>query len=208
MIVHRSSEAGFSLIETLVAVFIVAIISAGVGIMLTQTVQAGKQVSERSAELSETQIANALMRDDFSSITRRASMSPDAFAQLGVFTGNSVNSVSEILVFSRNAWGQMPGGEPRSDLQRVTYRFEDNSLIRKAWHRPDPDAKTQFTERVLLSGISDLSIRYGKDGFWEDEWRLRTSDEGEVVLPDAIEIVSRFQEGDELRQVFGTGDRS
>ena len=208
MIVHRSSEAGFSLVETLVVVFIVAIISAGAGVMLTQTVQAGKQVSERSAELSEIQIANALIRDDFSSITRRASMSPDAFAQLEVFTGNSVNSDSEILVFSRNAWGQMPGGEPRSDLQRVTYRFEDNSLIRKAWHRPDPDTKTQFTERVLLSGISDLRISFGQDGFWEDEWRLRASDDDEVLLPDAIEIVSTFQEGDELRQVFGTGERS
>ena len=203
-----SSDSGFSLVETLVAVFIVALISAGAAVMLTQTVQAGKQVSERAGELSEIQIANALMRDDFSSITRRASMSPDAFAQLDVFTGNSANSNSEILIFSRNAWGQMPGGAPRSDLQRVTYRFENGDLIRKAWMRPDPDRQTQFTERVLLSGITDLSVRYAKDGFWEEEWRLRTSDQDEVLLPDAVEIIGKFRDGDELRQVFATGGRS
>lgn len=204
----QTSQSGFSLIETLVAVFIVALLSAGAGIMLMQTVQAGKQVSAKSETLSEMQIANALMRDDIGSITRRATMSPDAFERPQVFVGNTSDVETEILIFSRHGWGSAPGGELRSDLQRVSYRLEEGQLIRKAWLRPDPDQQTIVVERVILGGVSDLQVRYSKNGFWESEWRPQIEGESEILLPDAIEITCEFQTGDVLRQVFSTGLRS
>lgn len=205
MICVKSSEEGFSLVETLVAVFVVALISAGASVMLGQTVQAGNQVSNRSDQLVELQIASTLMRDDFASITRRATISPDRFEQPAVFVGNSSRTNSDIIILSRNAWGQSPRGEPRSDLQRVSYRFENGNLIRKAWLRPDPDRQTPHIERIMLSDITDLTVRYAKNGFWNEEWQVRISSEEDILLPDAIEIVSEFQNGDEIRQLFGTG---
>lgn len=204
----NSSQAGFSLIETLVAVFVVALLSAGAGIMLTQTVQAGKQVSAKSDILSEMQIANALLRDDIGSVTRRASVSAEAFELPQVFVGNSADAEDEILVFSRHGWSSAPSGEMRSDLQRISYRLEDGKLIRKAWLRPDADRQTPTVERVIFDGITDLQIRYAKDGFWDREWRPRIEEEQQVMLPDAIEVICEFQSGDVLRQVFATGARS
>ena len=204
----RSNEQGFSLIETVVAVFIVALISAGAGVMLTQTVQAGKQVSASSAALVELQIANAMMRDDFAGITQRATASEDPFDVPQIFIGLSADRDADFLVFARHGWSLSPSGEMRSDLQRVAYRFEEGQLIRKAWLRPDPDRETPVVERVLLSEISDFRVSYRKSGFWESEWQSRFSEQDEPVLPDALEIICEFENGDTLRQVFMTGVRS
>ena len=208
MMPRHEGEAGFSLIETVVAVFIVALISAGAGAMLLQTVQAGKQVSANSDALVELQIANALMRDDFAAITQRATSSADPFENPQVFIGQSADRDADFLVFARNGWSIAPSDTTRSDLQRVAYRFENGQLIRKAWLRPDPDRETPLVERVLLSGISDFRISYGKSGFWESEWQSRLVEEDIPLLPDALEIICEFENGDTLRQVFMTGTRS
>ncbi len=208
MMSSREHQAGFSLIETIVAVFIVALISAGAGVMLTQTVQAGKQVSERGDTLTELQIANAMLRDDFASIAIRRTNSPDPFDLPQVFEGVSADADASFMTFARNGWGLAPSGEMRSDLQRVAYRFEEGQLIRSAWLRPDPDRETPIIERVLLSGLTDFQISYGKNGFWESEWRPRVDGADQVVLPDAFEIICEFENGDRLRQVFLSGVRS
>ena len=201
-------EAGFSLIETVVAVFIVALISAGAGVMLMQTVQAGKQVSASSDALSELQIADAMMRDDFASITTRVTTSPDPFDVPEILIGQSADRDGDFLVFARHGWSLAPSGEVRSDLQRVAYRFEEGQLIRKAWLRPDPDRNTAIVERVLLSGLSDFRISYGKSGFWDNEWQVRFAEQDTPILPDAFEFICEFENGDTLRQVFITGPRS
>lgn len=204
----RHSEAGFSLIETVVAVFIVALISAGAGIMLTQTVQAGKQASASGDALIQLQIANAMMRDDFASITARHTASSDPFDQPQIFVGQSADRDTDFLTFARHGWSLAPSGELRSDLQRVAYRFEEGQLIRKAWLRPDPDRETPVVERVLLSGMTDVRISYGKSGFWESEWQSRFVEDDLPLLPDALELICEFENGDVFRQVFLTGMRS
>lgn len=208
MINRQSNQAGFSLIETIVAIFIVALISAGAGVMLTQTAQAGKQVSERSDMLSELQIANALLRDDFGSLAIRSTASPSAFETSQVFEGLSADTDKQFLTFARHGWSLAPSGEKRGDLQRVSYRFEDGQLIRTAWLRPDPDSETPTVERVLLKGISDFQINYGKDGLWESEWRARTESAEDFIMPDAFELICEFENGTVLRQVFLAGART
>ena len=205
---RASSSDGFTLIETLVVLMIVAMLSVGAGTMLTQTIQAGKQVEARSDALADMQIANALLRDDLASLTQRASTSPDPFERPSVFKTNTVDSDEAFLVFTRHGWSKPPSGEARSDLQRVAYSFEDGELIRKAWLRPDPDRETEIIERVLLSGVQDLRISYSHSGVWLPEWRQQVTDDDRVRLPEAIEIICEFSEGDEFRQVFVTGARS
>ena len=205
---HRHSQAGFSLIETVVAMFIVALLSAGAGVMLVQTSQAGKQVSVRSEMLSELQIATAIMRDDVAAIVPRATTSPDPFELPQVFIGRSSDNDPEFLAFARQGWSLAPSGEMRSDLQRVSYRYEEGQLIRTAWLRADPDRETPIVERVLLSNVADFQISYAKGGFWESDWRPRIEDADVPVLPDALQFTFMFENGDALRQVFMTGARS
>ena len=116
--------AGFSLVETLVALAIVGILSVGGGALLTQTVQASQQVQERNDVLSELQVAHALLRDDIGSLTSRASSSPDPFDIKTIFIGNEATVNDEFLVFTRSDWSSIPNEHYRSDLQRVEIIIE------------------------------------------------------------------------------------
>jgi len=201
------SEAGFSLIETLMALFIVAMLAAGGGALLMQTLQAGKQVSAQTESLTDLQIAHAVLRDDFGALTTRASSAPGAFEPAQFFIGRRAVQGEPVMEFVRGAWSDPAGQSVRSDLQRVEYRLEDARLIRKAWLRPDPSGQTPTTERVIARDFVSADVRYHQAGDWFEEWNSslqnRTSE-----APGAVEVTLRFQNGDELRQLFLTGARS
>ncbi len=207
-----SSEAGFSLIETLMALFIIGMLSVGGGALLMQTLQAGKQTAAHAEMITDMQVSHALMRDDIASLVRRKSRSSDGFGAPQGFVGHGGLEGDVVFSFVRGGWVQPKGSDlARSDLQRLEYRVERGRLIRKAWLRPDPVTDTPFTERVMAQGFDSIEIRYAVQDVWLEAWGADALS-GEVqesqFAPDAIEIVLHYPGGTAFRQVFLTGARS
>ena len=209
---YGSSEAGFSLIETLMALFIIGILSAGGGALLMQTLQAGKQTAARTGIMTDMQVSHALMRDDIASLAKRISRGSDTFEPAQGFIGRGGLEGDIVLSFVRGGWVQPKGSDlARSDLQRLEYRVERGALIRKAWLRPDPVSDTPFTERVMAQGFESVEIRYAAGGVWLETWEgdaLSGGLQASQFAPDAIEIILHYRDGNQFRQVFLTGARS
>ena len=65
------SEAGFTLVEAMVSLFIFALVAGGAVLLLSQTLQAQGRVEAAQEELRALQSARSLLVSDFAQITPR-----------------------------------------------------------------------------------------------------------------------------------------
>lgn len=202
---HPLSQSGFTLVEMLVALFILGLVaSAGAGLLMGAT-GAGQQVRDQEARVRQLDIAQALMRNDISAMTSRAVQEDDGFGEALNLLGESAPSAEPLLQFVRADWLN-PNDAPRSNLQAVTYRLSDGALVRTARLRPDATTGTPVSQRVLLNGISRIDAGFMRGGEWSSEWNVsrRTSAQ---ILPDLIRLKIVFETGEAFTLTSLTGVR-
>jgi general secretion pathway protein J len=198
------SNAGFTLVETLVALAVTATLATAGTLLMLQTLQASRAVNTRMDDVRSLEAAFGLMRSDFNEVTRRPSSAPDDLYPPIGFQGLKSDKTGELITFVRAGWKASKIGSERSDLQRVAYVFDKGTLVRKAWLRPDPVSTTPVVERVLMEGIDKLDIRYRRKGAWFDAWPATTNGD----YPDLIQFTMTFADQDELTLSYMLGAMS
>lgn len=199
-------DKGFTLIETLVSLFVIAMLATSGGILLLQTLRASAAVEARTADLEAMQIALSLMRDDFMNMRHRLPVLRDDTEQTAGFIGLEGEEEGVVLRFIRGGWPDTGRGAPRSDLQLIEYEIADGALIRKAWMRPDASSETPIVTRKLISASERIRFRYHDEREWRDNWLTRSGSAREG-FPLAIEVAFQFSEDDTLTERFLTGAR-
>ncbi len=197
----KHQDSGFTLVETLVALGVTAMLATAGTLMMLQTLQASRAIDARMTDIRALEAANGLLRADFSEMTQRPSTAPDDFNPAVGFSGRRGIETGDLISFVRSGWSDPRVGGDRSDLQRVAYRLEDGQLIRKAWLRPDPVRNTPVVERALLAGVSDLTIRYRQQGVWFDEWPA----DAKGRHPDLVQLDLKFADTDQLTLQYMVG---
>lgn len=206
MSARPASQSGISLVETMIALFVVALLATAGGVMLTQSLRGARLIEDRGSDAREVQTALAVLRDDFAAFVDRPSR-PDATSEQPTrFEGQPVRFDGRIVTFVRNGWSN-PASHPRSDLQRLEYRFADGALIRRSWSAPDIGPGTAISEQTLLSGLEDITVRYGREQGWKPDWIVPAAASADAPLPDKIELTFSYGEGDTLTAMFRIGLR-
>lgn len=201
-----STDAGFTLAEMLIALFVIAVLSVTGASTLSATLRASDRVDVAAERVRELTVMHALLREDIGAMTRRPSIDPDGFGLPAGPLGTVGEREGLIIGFVRGGWANLEtDGRLRSDLQRIEYAFEGGALVRRAWLAPDPAERTPMVERRLVEGLSGLSLRYRNDGVWDTEWTSGAGGPGSD-LPDLVELTLSFQDGDTLVMRFMTGD--
>jgi len=195
------ASPGFTLVEMLVALFIFAIISAaGVGIV-TYGIDAKAATAQATDRLRDVQIARAMLKADLAQPVMRQVRDAYGDNRLPVFSGGITRQGDGTLMsFVRGGWANPGLAEDRSDLQFVQYAVKDDRLIRRSRSRLDATVNTPDEERVLLSGVSNVEIRFYKAGQWAD--RFGTGLKGQMDLPDAVALDMDVQGIGHLTQLF------
>lgn len=191
---NTGSQEGFTLAETLVALFILSMLSVAGGNLLLRATASGEQLRDREARVRALDVAQAFIRSDFEAMVSRGVEPPEGFDGAMTLVGGETNRTDGIVRFVRSGWMNPDGTAPRSDLQAVRYDLsEDGDLIRTAWLRPDATASTPVAERVLLTGVSEVDIEFRRGSevatYWEG-----TPLPPDNVLPDLIELQIRFED--------------
>lgn len=205
MIPPAKPQAGISLVETMIALFVIALLAAAGGTMLTQSLRGARVVEDRSAHSKDLLIALAVVRDDFAAFVDRPSRNDASGGFPLRFEGKPVRDDAAIVSFIRNGWPN-PDAQPRGDLQRVEYVYRDGDFIRRSWSAPDPGPGTAVSEQALLSGIERMSVRYGQSKEWKSDWVV-VSDAQNRLFPDKVEFVFSFAEDDAITAKFRLGLR-
>ncbi|WP_300544292.1 type II secretion system minor pseudopilin GspJ [Maricaulis sp.] len=189
-----AGDSGFSLIEVLVSVFILAVIGA-ISVSLMSASLTARDVNhealDRTAMLDR---ARTLLREDLGQVALRPVRDADGYRAGEIFAGDD-NGIAvsgphrgERVILSFTRHGRPNPGLllPRSSLVHVDYVVDEDRLIRRARDYPDATDRTRLAEQVLLEGIEDVRLELLVGAAWSRRARLAASGEG--VLPSAVRL--------------------
>ncbi len=197
------NDNGFSLVETMVATFLFALVSAA-GVVLLTSYQDGREVlsaaDERVAELT---LAREVLKADLLTALDRPARLEMGDAQ--GFTGSIYlpDGLKLRLVRGGSMRSVLDAGA--SALERVDYVLEDGTLVRRTFPHTDVTVGAKPRERVLLSGIKSMALRFESDGLWRDEWRPEVALK---PLPNLAELTFEMENGRSLRFVLMVGGQA
>ena len=162
---------GFTLIEVVIAMFVAAIMFAiGYG-AINQALVDRDALNVSQARVTEIQRGMRVIAQDFAQMAARAARDTSGTGQLvpAVFADARNDIAAHVLAH----WlEQSRGQSQRPAEQRVRYRFIDGSLVREHWLSIDPALNTEPRQRVLLTRVKAVEIRFldPVSRQWRTEW--------------------------------------
>ena len=172
-------DAGFTLIEMMVALFIFGMLASASVVLLRQSVEAQTQSKIRLDEMGDMRRFSALMSQDLAGVTARVSRDGQGAARIA-FNANGSDGL--LMAFSRHAPIVEIDG-PVSSLKRVEYYVRDGQLLRAVGNMAD--GGTMSAPYAILNQFDRIEIRFrDRAGLWLNDWQPQLS----VDTPSAIEL--------------------
>jgi general secretion pathway protein J len=198
-------QAGFTLLELLVASAIVVIIGIGASMVFSQTLENRERVGARAAALADLQRTFVFIQRDLEQIVARP-----ARDELGDLQSALLSDGEGGMEFTRTGWMNPLATRPRGALQRVRYRLEDDRLLREYWDHPDRQAGSEPVSSTLASGVQSLKVQYlfregNADYVWHDSWPLPVDQEKPPLLrrlPLAVAIEMETTQFGAMKRFF------
>jgi len=195
----KTPLAGFTLLELLVALSIFALISAmaygGLQTVMTQQ----QHTAARSQRLSDLQKAYRIMQRDLEQVVSRGIRNEFGDGIGSMVGGSGFDGVE----FSRAGYPN-PAGFLRSEIQRVAYVPDQDTLLRRTWRVLDRAQDTEPDEQKLVESMSRFSMRFLDQGnAWQERWPAAVDQGGALAgLPIAVEVQLELDELGTLTWLF------
>ena len=193
-------QAGFSLVEILVAVAVFATVSAMSVALLAQGLRAQKQTQRKIDQVATAQRISSLLRFDVGQLVPRSVRKQDGMTDPILFRGGS-NDFSimpnqgegdEILVLTRTGWTNPGHIHPRSTLQRVRWLYDGKRLWREASAYPDEAPTTLRLRQLVGDDLLDVSFEFYNGKIWVPSYYAMVSDDELTEMPRAVRIRYRL----------------
>ena len=210
----RRATAGFTLVEVLIALGITAFVSVIAYTSLSAVLSGAERLRENTDRSYEINRAFMILSRDLRQFVDRPVRDEFGEREPGL-TGGLLARFP--LSFTRTGWHN-PNGYPRSNLQRVNYRLEDDALWRDSYTVLDRAASTEPTSVLLLEGVDEIQLRFlaGLDQLqvssrglnidtsdWTENWVADTSaPSASLAPPTAVEIMLQLDDWEEIRRLY------
>jgi len=198
---RTGSQRGFTLLELLIAVALLALLGLAGALTLDSSLRAEEKISQRDQQLQLLDRAVLLLQHDLEQALPRHNKAVDGNGQSQALWAYAEPRLADgvILEFVRHNQGLN-----QAVLQRVRYRLEENSLWRDSLDQADP-AEPRWQSRRLLNHVSEIKQEfYGQR--WIDSWEPR---EGQLnQLPQAIRLQLSTELWQELTFILPLGASS
>jgi len=209
----HSPESGFTLVEVLIAMAITAFVSV-LSYQTLSTALAGIESARTESErLHEINRAFTVLSRDVRQMTNRPVR--DEFGQMAsAVSGGEL--ARDPLRLTRSGWHNSTGA-PRSTLQRVAYRLEEDKLLRLSYPVLDRTTAIEPTETVLIDGVKVFELRFLPSvnalevdrnqvidrRFWQENWVADVGFTDKIIGPPAaIEVRVILSDWGELERLY------
>lgn len=202
------NQAAFTLLELLLALAIFSLMSVMAYGGLSAVIQTRETVSDAMQRLTAIQKALYRVQSDMESAQARPVR--DEFGDLQPALRRDLDGLG--LAITRGGW-RNPLSLPRSAMQRVHYRLEEQRLLRRSWPVLDRSREEGYSEVTLLENVEEVRWRFlddtpvaGED-FEDLEWLEQWPDPSQlevdpVGLPRAVEMTLVSKDWGELRMIY------
>lgn len=164
----KRAPRGFTLVELLVAVAIVAVIGVIAFVGLSRVIDQQTQARTRTERWQEIQLAMRLVTQDLAQLHPRATREEQGETYQPSMLADP--SAQFALEFSRAGWAN-PAGLARGTVLRVAYDWDDDKLIRWHWTVMDRTFSTPPVRQELLEGVEKVEVRFlDTAGQWHLDW--------------------------------------
>jgi general secretion pathway protein J len=187
-------EAGFTLVELIISLFIFGMLAAaGVG-LLTYSSQAQAVTAQRLEGVAAERRLTAILTNDLAQAVPRVSRDERGAVEPAFRGGQG----PVVLRYVRA--GLSNGGESaRSGLQRVEWRIDKGQIFRTA--RALVDGAAEADPIMMADNVERVALRFRNEGTWQSDWM--PSDP--LELPEAVELVITRKGEAPLTRLFLAG---
>ncbi|MEL6365042.1 MAG: type II secretion system minor pseudopilin GspJ [Pseudomonadota bacterium] len=213
---RRRRAAGFTLLETLVAISIFAVVAFAATAILFAAASNREAIGGALDRTKELQIARAIIGADLAQPTYRTVRdqnrgAPNYQGGEDLFVNGVDRETGDVrLVLTRRGRSNPGRVEMRGSLERVRYVLEDGALSRVSRTRLDSARDTPEAARVLVGDLRDARFEFFDGLAWRTAWPFRTGTGalGSVINapPRATALHLDFENGRSVRLLFYSGD--
>ncbi|GAB3374791.1 type II secretion system minor pseudopilin GspJ [Spongiibacter taiwanensis] len=163
---HR---AGFTLVELLIAIGIMALLGTAASVMLNAAVNNEDAIGARQQALEEVALGLLTLRRDLEQLAPRIPRDVQGDPLAARIVGAQIGEDSEIE-FVHDGRRILPGQTLLSSLERVRYEREDDALVRYSVAVADPTANTDWQRRVLIRDVKRFVVNFYSGDRWSPFW--------------------------------------
>jgi general secretion pathway protein J len=197
-----SSQAGFTLLELLVAIAIFALISVMAYAGLASVLHTREALAAETARLGEIQRCVRFLDRDLRQSVERGIR--DAYGDSRPpLQGTTLAIGHEPLLELTRAGYRNPLQLKRSQLQRVAYRVQDATLWRDSWRVLDRAQDSEPDSLPLCKGVEWVELRFlDAEHEWVPDWPPLQAEAQAESLPLAVEIRLQLKDWGELTRLI------
>jgi general secretion pathway protein J len=205
-------DRGFTLVEVLIALAITAFVSTIAYTSLSTVITGIERTRENSQRAYAVNRAWMIISRDLRQFVSRPVRDEFGEQEPALQGGPAARYT---LSLTRSGWHN-PNAHPRSNLQRVNYRLEDDALWRDSYPVLDRAGDTEPASVKLLEGVEQLKLEFlgsmnqarGTASSldtrqWSESW-IADSSQPDTVLPPpaALQLTLQLEDWGELRRLY------
>lgn len=190
---------GFTLIELLISLAIFAVIGILAYSGLDTVLRVNERTTEQGDRLKSLQFAVRMMERDISQIINRPIRDEFGTAQPALKVEEQGG-----FSFTHSGW-RNPTKQTRSTLQRVTYLFEDDALIRKAYDQVDGGVEENAVATRLLEDVESFEVCFldAPNARCQESWPpANTENPAEAPPPAIVQVKLSARPWGEITRLF------
>jgi len=202
----KSATSGFTLLELVIAMAIFSIMSIIAYSGLNNVLTARERTNEQAEQLVKLQLAFTYMARDISQTVNRG-IRDEYGEKQAALVGRDLDGY--LIELTRTGWrNPIPQQQrPRSSLQRVAYRIEEEKLIRATWPVLDRDQDGLVIEKEMLDNVSKLEFNFldkTDNKKWHTSWPQSQlgSQTPDTSPPRAVKVIMETKYFGSLERLF------
>jgi len=205
---YEKCVRGLTLIEVLIAAFILAIIGTISYQSLSATIKSKEVIEDNLQKIAKIDRTWLLIETDLRNVLSHVT-------QQSFGPGTSEDIQPMVLENNSEYWMTLlrgghanPMGFLRTELIRVGYRVQEETLWRDVWYNLGSVDVAQARQQKVIDNVEALEVRILSSeansfsaGPWIDRWP-QPGGKKEVLLPTAIEVKLQLKDQVEIARVF------
>ena len=198
---HRNAR-GFTLLEVLIAVAIFVVVGALAMGGYNELIKQSDIVERSNVRSRQVQSGIQRMVQDFATLEPRPVREPLGESFQPALRADA--RTEQLAEFTHSSWSN-PAGLPRSTLQRVMYRMEDNKLRREYWYVLDRTMAGEPASAVLIDKVERASLRFlDSNRRWHEQWPPLGYSAPDVLRlrPVAVEVTLELEDWGEIKRLI------